>query len=156
MAIFKRACHKIKVLPHPWPLKSQQPLMRVFKWDTIWTCNSSGTENMESQSQNFQIWSFAFPLPLELKAYTASHLKALISGYWDLYVLGRGSTIVYCNALLKIAILLHIEDLVLFVSGSYPAGQGSTLGINCKTYFIHFNYRWLFWQMERNSLLILT
>ena len=36
MALFKRAWQALKVLPHPSHIGSFLPLIRAFKWDTVW------------------------------------------------------------------------------------------------------------------------
>ena len=56
-------------------------------------------------------------MPLELLAHTVSHLKALIRYKLEPKGQGHGSTFSICHALLKNAILLHIEATVWIFFG---------------------------------------
>ena len=56
-------------------------------------------------------------MPLELLAHIVSHLKALIRYIFEPRGQGYGSTFSICQALLKNAILLHIEATVRIFFG---------------------------------------
>ena len=58
MAFFKRAWHKVKVLPHLNPFKSMEPLIRAFKWGIVWVYTSSGFGDTEGQIWKFQKSTF--------------------------------------------------------------------------------------------------
>ena len=58
-----------------------------------------------------------FLTPLELQGHTVPHLKGLMCGKMEARKLRCGSIFILCHALLKNAILLHIEATVQIFIG---------------------------------------
>ena len=96
MAKFKRAWHKVIVLPRPWAAGSTQPLIRPLKWGTlrVWTPSGSGMTSRQSWKyekksvlvrkmnffSNFQLWRLVIPEPLGVQTHNVPHFKGQISG----------------------------------------------------------------------------
>ena len=82
-----------KVIPRPHLVYSFKPLLRPFKWGTLWCFISRGVKTARSKSLdlctllnnrgvfgNFLLQPLAVLMPLEIKHIIVPHLKGLNSG----------------------------------------------------------------------------
>ena len=92
-ALFKVVWCSVKVLPRLHLVKGFRPLLRTFKWGTLWCFISRGIKTDTSYRTrvitllnkvrlcwNFLLWLLVVPMLLWVRHHIVPHLKGLTSG----------------------------------------------------------------------------
>ena len=110
----------IELLPRPWLVKGSRPLLKPFKWGTVWLFISRGIKTATTLrfklstllNKSRLFWIFKLRLlvvlmPLEVECHTVPHLKALTRVLEHASGHGRGSTFTWHYTHLKTIYLIQ-------------------------------------------------